>query len=78
MFSVTFCLQKREKRALGNWKLLVRGLLIRERLKLRYGDKVGVAFLERRQAQVGEGDLELRARILPIEALCFDTTVLCL
>uniref|UniRef100_A0A452RRG2 p125 n=1 Tax=Ursus americanus TaxID=9643 RepID=A0A452RRG2_URSAM len=31
--------EKREKRALGNWKLLVRGLLIRERLKLRYGDK---------------------------------------
>lgn len=56
MFSAAFCLQKREKRALGNWKLLVRGLLIRERLKLRYGDKVGVAFLERRQAQVGEGD----------------------
>lgn len=78
MFSAAFCLQKREKRALGNWKLLVRGLLIRERLKLRYGDKVGVAFLERRQAQVGEGDSELWARILPIEALCFDTTGLCL
>ncbi|XP_027437895.2 DNA repair protein complementing XP-C cells isoform X1 [Zalophus californianus] len=31
--------EKREKRALGNWKLLARGLLIRERLKLRYGDK---------------------------------------
>ncbi|XP_059017833.1 DNA repair protein complementing XP-C cells isoform X3 [Mustela lutreola] len=31
--------EKREKRALGNWKLLVRGLLIRERLKLRYGDE---------------------------------------
>ncbi|XP_042536002.1 DNA repair protein complementing XP-C cells [Dipodomys spectabilis] len=31
--------EKREKRALGNWKLLVRGLLIRERLKLRYGAK---------------------------------------
>ncbi|XP_072798033.1 DNA repair protein complementing XP-C cells isoform X2 [Vicugna pacos] len=29
--------EKREKRALGNWKLLVRGLLIRERLQLRYG-----------------------------------------
>ncbi|XP_070633078.1 DNA repair protein complementing XP-C cells isoform X3 [Bos indicus] len=29
--------EKREKRALGNWKLLVKGLLIRERLKLRYG-----------------------------------------
>ncbi|XP_049622464.1 DNA repair protein complementing XP-C cells [Suncus etruscus] len=31
--------EKREKRALGNWKLLVRGLLIRERLRLRYGAK---------------------------------------
>ncbi|XP_077619857.1 DNA repair protein complementing XP-C cells isoform X2 [Crocuta crocuta] len=31
--------EKREKRALGNWKLLARGLLIRERLKLRYGNK---------------------------------------
>ncbi|XP_032505990.1 DNA repair protein complementing XP-C cells isoform X2 [Phocoena sinus] len=29
--------EKREKRALGNWKLLVKGLLIRERLRLRYG-----------------------------------------
>ena len=35
-------LQKREKRALGNWKLLVKGLLIRERLKLRYGAQVSV------------------------------------
>ncbi|XP_004702426.1 DNA repair protein complementing XP-C cells [Echinops telfairi] len=31
--------EKKEKRALGNWKLLARGLLIRERLKLRYGTK---------------------------------------
>ncbi|XP_004692408.1 PREDICTED: DNA repair protein complementing XP-C cells [Condylura cristata] len=31
--------EKRETRALGNWKLLARGLLIRERLKLRYGAK---------------------------------------
>lgn len=31
--------EKREKRALGNWKLLAKGLLIRERLKLRYGAK---------------------------------------
>ncbi|XP_004613248.2 DNA repair protein complementing XP-C cells [Sorex araneus] len=31
--------EKREKRALGNWKLLVRGLLIRERLRRRYGAK---------------------------------------
>lgn len=31
--------EKKEKRALGNWKLLVRGLLIRERLQLRYGTK---------------------------------------
>lgn len=33
-------LQKKEKRALGNWKLLTKGLLIRERLRLRYGAKV--------------------------------------
>lgn len=39
---VIFLLQKREKRALENWKLLAKGLLIRERLKLRYGDKVSV------------------------------------
>ncbi|XP_071985034.1 DNA repair protein complementing XP-C cells isoform X3 [Engystomops pustulosus] len=31
--------EKREKRALGNWKLLVKGLMIRERLKARYGQK---------------------------------------
>nr|XP_010588237.1 DNA repair protein complementing XP-C cells [Loxodonta africana] len=31
--------EKKEKRALGNWKLLAKGLLIRERLKLRYGAK---------------------------------------
>ncbi|XP_063065644.1 DNA repair protein complementing XP-C cells [Engraulis encrasicolus] len=29
--------EKREKRAMGNWTLLVKGLLIRERLKRRYG-----------------------------------------
>lgn len=28
--------ERREKRALGNWKLLIKGLLIRERLKQRY------------------------------------------
>ncbi|XP_053810176.1 DNA repair protein complementing XP-C cells isoform X2 [Vidua chalybeata] len=31
--------EKREKRALGNWKLLTKGLLIRERLKQRYSMK---------------------------------------
>ncbi|KAG9473126.1 hypothetical protein GDO78_014334 [Eleutherodactylus coqui] len=31
--------EKREKRAMSNWKLLVKGLLIRERLKARYGQK---------------------------------------
>ncbi|XP_045390082.1 LOW QUALITY PROTEIN: DNA repair protein complementing XP-C cells [Lemur catta] len=31
--------EKREKRALGHWKVLVKGLLIRERLRLRYGPK---------------------------------------
>uniref|UniRef100_A0A8C4ZU28 Xeroderma pigmentosum, complementation group C n=1 Tax=Gadus morhua TaxID=8049 RepID=A0A8C4ZU28_GADMO len=32
-------IEKREKRATTNWKLLVKGLLIRERLQLRYGKK---------------------------------------
>ncbi|KFO87649.1 DNA repair protein complementing XP-C cells, partial [Buceros rhinoceros silvestris] len=32
--------EKREKRALGNWKLLTKGLLIRERLKQRYSFKL--------------------------------------
>ncbi|XP_061213186.1 DNA repair protein complementing XP-C cells [Neopsephotus bourkii] len=31
--------EKREKRVLGNWKLLIKGLLIRERLKKRYSFK---------------------------------------
>ncbi|XP_074054563.1 DNA repair protein complementing XP-C cells isoform X2 [Macrotis lagotis] len=31
--------EKREKRVLAHWKLLVKGLLIRERLKLRFGNK---------------------------------------
>lgn len=34
--------QKREKRALANWTLLVKGLLIKERLQRRYGQQ-GVA-----------------------------------
>lgn len=35
----SFDLQKREKRAISNWTLLVKGLLIRERLKQRYSKK---------------------------------------
>ncbi|XP_058246091.1 DNA repair protein complementing XP-C cells isoform X1 [Hemibagrus wyckioides] len=31
--------EKREKRALANWKLLVKGLLIKERLQRRYGQQ---------------------------------------
>uniref|UniRef100_A0A8C6Z2E5 p125 n=1 Tax=Nothoprocta perdicaria TaxID=30464 RepID=A0A8C6Z2E5_NOTPE len=38
---------KREKRALGNWKLLTKGLLIRERLKQRYCSKVFCAWAVR-------------------------------
>ena len=38
-------LQKKEKRTLGNWKLLVKGLLIRERLRLRYGTQVSVVLV---------------------------------
>ncbi|XP_069592354.1 DNA repair protein complementing XP-C cells isoform X1 [Ranitomeya imitator] len=43
--------EKREKRALGNWKLLVKGLLIRERLKARYGQKDSAHFT----SAAGEG-----------------------
>lgn len=32
-------LERNTERILGNWKKLVHGLLIRERLKLKYGDK---------------------------------------
>ncbi|XP_063797327.1 DNA repair protein complementing XP-C cells isoform X2 [Pseudophryne corroboree] len=45
--------EKREKRALGNWKLLIKGLLIRERLKARYG-KEGTETLS---SALGEGGL---------------------
>lgn len=40
-FSQTFRIfsQKREKRAVANWTLLVKGLLIKERLKRRYGQQ---------------------------------------
>ncbi|XP_075039788.1 DNA repair protein complementing XP-C cells isoform X2 [Mixophyes fleayi] len=44
--------EKREKRALGNWKLLIKGLLIRERLKARYGKE-----METPTSAVGEGML---------------------
>ncbi|KAM6256596.1 DNA repair protein complementing XP-C cells isoform 1-T1 [Porphyrio hochstetteri] len=38
--------EKREKRAVGNWKLLTKGLLIRERLKQRYSIKTEPSALE--------------------------------
>ncbi|NXA73014.1 XPC protein, partial [Thryothorus ludovicianus] len=44
--------EKREKRALGNWKLLTKGLLIRERLKQRYSIKAEPAAPE---TEKGEG-----------------------
>ncbi|NXG45061.1 XPC protein, partial [Psilopogon haemacephalus] len=44
--------EKREKRALGNWKLLTKGLLIRERLKQRYSIKTE-SFMP--QTEKGEG-----------------------
>lgn len=37
--AVWIFLQKREKRAVANWTLLVKGLLIKERLKRRYGQQ---------------------------------------
>ncbi|XP_066554275.1 DNA repair protein complementing XP-C cells isoform X2 [Amia ocellicauda] len=41
--------EKREKKVLANWKLLVKGLLIRERLKRRYGQ-------QSTEMHIGEGD----------------------
>lgn len=32
------CVQKREERALGMWRKLVKGLLIRERVRERFQD----------------------------------------
>nr|XP_045008508.1 DNA repair protein complementing XP-C cells [Jaculus jaculus] len=46
--------EKKEKRALGNWKLLVKGLLIRERLKLRYGTGAEIK-AEAPHTAVGDG-----------------------
>lgn len=39
--------EKREKRILGNWKLMVKGLLIKERLKERYSTKNEDTVLEK-------------------------------
>lgn len=39
MFSWGFLMQKSEKRVISNWTLLVKGLLIREKLKRRYSKK---------------------------------------
>lgn len=48
--------QKREKRALSNWTLLVKGLLIKERLQRRYGQQ-GVA-KDTGIVQGGKGEAE--------------------
>ncbi|XP_067854464.1 DNA repair protein complementing XP-C cells isoform X2 [Heptranchias perlo] len=45
--------EKREKRAVGNWKLLVKGLFIRERLKARFSSKDDPAVSSSRE--VGRG-----------------------
>ncbi|KAM6976874.1 DNA repair protein complementing XP-C cells [Aplochiton taeniatus] len=51
--------EKREKKAVSNWTLLVQGLLIRERLQKRYGKKGpmagGAEGLAQLQAKDGEG-----------------------
>lgn len=44
--------QKREKRVIANWTLLVKGLLIRERLKRRYGQQN----LTQQRPGVGQGE----------------------
>lgn len=38
-YNTFFHMQKREKRVISNWTLLVKGLLIREKLKRRYSKK---------------------------------------
>ncbi|XP_078066127.1 DNA repair protein complementing XP-C cells isoform X2 [Mustelus asterias] len=45
--------KKREQRVMGNWKLLVKGLLIRERLKARYSRKDEVAVSSSQEAERG-------------------------
>ncbi|XP_044068320.1 DNA repair protein complementing XP-C cells [Siniperca chuatsi] len=46
--------EKKEKRAISNWTLLVKGLLIREKLKQRYGKKnQGLASLAHREEPGG-------------------------
>ncbi|XP_012682897.2 DNA repair protein complementing XP-C cells [Clupea harengus] len=45
-------IEKREKRVVSNWTLLVKGLLIRERLKRRYGQQG----LTQQPAGIGQGE----------------------
>ncbi|KFP75860.1 DNA repair protein complementing XP-C cells, partial [Apaloderma vittatum] len=50
--------EKREKRALGNWKLLTKGLLIRERLKQRYSVKTEPSALQTKEGASISSDEE--------------------
>ncbi|NWU94367.1 XPC protein, partial [Upupa epops] len=50
--------EKREKRALGNWKLLTKGLLIRERLKQRYSIKTEPSATETEEEVKSSSDEE--------------------
>ena len=40
--------EKREKRVLGNWKRLVKGLVFREKMRLKYMDEQCVLGIEHR------------------------------
>ncbi|XP_040264153.1 DNA repair protein complementing XP-C cells isoform X2 [Bufo bufo] len=63
--------EKREKRVLANWKLLVKGLLIRERLKARYGQKDSEYF----SAAATEGGLSSDEEKPATETPALDTAV---
>ncbi|XP_070792990.1 DNA repair protein complementing XP-C cells [Pituophis catenifer annectens] len=48
--------EKREKRVLGNWKLLVKGLLIKERLKKRFSTKNETKIMMERESGFSSDD----------------------
>ncbi|XP_053326335.1 DNA repair protein complementing XP-C cells [Spea bombifrons] len=63
--------EKREKRAMGNWKLLIKGLLIRERLKARYGKKE----TDHPCATAADGGFSSDEEEVPTESLAEDVSV---
>ncbi|XP_038667938.1 DNA repair protein complementing XP-C cells [Scyliorhinus canicula] len=62
--------KKREQRVMGNWKLLVKGLLIRERLKARYGGKDEAALSSSQEGGMGcSVEQERRSGSVPVSDL---------